>query len=393
MKGKKIILWVLAALLALILLLGGILLTVTLVQNRNTAMRYQGARADRGTLSCLASYYKYRYLSALNAAGVDAYDDPAFWDMELSEGVSYGDDLIKETDVYLRNVLVCAALYDSAGGGNPSSAVDAAVAEVLTYRADGDVATFNEACARYGFDYDAFRTAATLLYKTSRVKELLYGNEGIKTSSLSAECAEFLAEYAHVDLLFIRTADTFVLNADGKRETDENGNDLLRNLTAEEQYQRRQLIAGIREAIDGYHNDGDVQMSPTMFRTYLEKNGEGDPDYTGSGYYFREGSEFTAFFAEEFSDVVNTAVSMKIGDYAEVETSFGVCFLYRSAPAASANLLYAEEDMFSDFYADLADKLFLARLASLRDGVETGPAYAGFDVLSLPYNHLYIVRF
>ena len=132
-------------------------------------------------------------------------------------------------------------------------------------------------------------------------------------------------------------------------------------------------------------------MTPDAFEIYLEKS-DADPVANEKEYYFHESADATSEFAVEFPTIVNAALEMNVGEYIEVDTSAGICFICKCENTDGA---YAEDNpFFSDFYADAALYLYSEMLSEFVGEVKFKTAYDEIDVLSIPMTEeFYIVEF
>ena len=309
---------------AFVLIFGAILTTITVIRQQSYVVRYGGRGVNERALSYLALFVRYTYLSR---HGVPAARADAFWQTTDLDGNTHAQLLAAETRRYLAELLVCADLLDRAGGltAEEKGQIDDALADTLTHKAGGSEKAYDEAVLPLGFDFCAVREAYTLQYKASLARARYFGEDGSGIASESDYLRDFLLGYAHVDLLFLPLTD-------GER------------------------IENMREAI----RDGSV--SPEMFALYVERYNQSGVSVS-DGFYFFEGSVFTAEYAKVYPTVPEKALSMQIGAYDELPVRLiraaedgsatetdAICFLHRTAPSALAYLSDANAEMFSDFY-------------------------------------------
>lgn len=383
--------------LALVLIFGAVIGIITLVKNTNAVVKYEGLTMDKETASFFVTYYKYRYMSILSSLGVENVEDSrGFWnEIYEKEGVSYGELLTKSTEQYIRQIMVANYLFDNYARltSDDRDIINTARSELLTYKADGSKDRFNSEVSRYGFDYGSLKDAITMLYKANIAKNIIYGEDGSNLKNFPDLANEYLSEYTHVKLLYIRTETTFVLDEVGNRVVGDDGNDETRFLTDAEKAERQTLISEIRGYIEAAKVGGDIQMGEEMFDYYLEKHDEGDGDMHEDGYYFHENSAFTAEFSEVFKNVVDKSYAMEIGTYDEVNVDFGVCFIYKYEPTANVYASTLAEVCFTDFYSDAANVMFEKTLTELSADVIFTEKFKKIDIIALPYNYDYLPSF
>lgn len=387
-KNKALIIFV-SAFLAILLVFGGVMITLTAVANARSVAALGDVRLEAGEAAYFAAYYKTRYIAALKADKDIAFaDTDAFWSSNAANGKTYRENLDKGIEDYIRNVLVCSYLYDSkvALTRDEEQKIRAAAEEILEYRAGGDERTLNEMTAEYGFGYGDIKKAAVKLYKMQRVQALLYGADGKGCANLIEECEEHLESYTHVYLLFIRTSTKFV--------TDEDSGEVFEvALTDAEISARAAVIGSLREAIANKESGADMQITEQMFMDRLAEFGEDSDSLQRTGYYFRDGTRFTADATLEYPEIVEKSLKMSEGDFSEVVTDFGTCFIYKCAPVSGIYLTEGADSFFSDFYTTLSDKLFSENLADLSPEVSVKDKFYAINLGSLGYTSEYYVRF
>lgn len=380
---------------AVVLVVGASIGIAIGVKNANAMVKYDGLTLDRELTSYFVTYYKSVYMGLLSSSGIEVRDTEEFWNTIYVGNATYGDYLQAYTKKYLRELLVANHLYDSYSSytGEDRKTVNTAIEEILTYKANGDVKSFNSTASKFGFDFSTFKRAAVMLYKAHSAKEVIFGTDGAKMANYPDMCEDYLAAYSHVHLLFIRTENTFVLDEDGNRVQGDDGYDQVRDLTPEELADRQSAIDTISEAIAARGEGGDVQISPEMFATFQERYDEGDRDKHADGYYFSANSSYAREFSSKYKEVVDLALKMNADTYQMVKTDVGVCFIYKDTVDAGAYLT-SDKDFFTDFYSDGASVLFDNMLVELsKDAIISEKYKDSFDLIKLPYNYDLIPTF
>ena len=392
---KKILLTIVCIFLAIVLVFGIVFGIILAVKNSRAAVYCDGVRIGEGESRFLVSYYKYSFITRYKDR--NAQDTEDFWNSRYDAENTFGELLIKGAEDYIKRVAVSAYLFDSYCELTTLDEINVkkAIAETLDYKAEGDEEKFNSLTEEYGFDFEDFESAAYILYKAQNVMNRIYGENGSNMMSFPAECNEFFKNYSHVKLLFIRTEDKFELDDKGNRVQDkETGNDVLVPLTDAEKAERQALLAQIRAEIKAYDDrTNDVRMTPERFNVLLKNNDEGDPKMRNTGYYFSEDSAFSLEFAEVYPDIVKRSLLMEKDKYSEIEFDGGVCFIYKYANTDGAYTDTSEDGCFSDFFALAAESSFDMALDELLPKVELKDKYYGIDVISTPYNYVFVPRF
>ncbi len=366
--------------LSVIIVVGGVFGIIAAVRESRSVAKYGNAYLDGGAAKYLSVYYKHQLVDILKDNGIVAYDSYVFWQKEAEEGKTYGDILRESFGEYISSLLVANAIYDSYASfkSEQKEEVRLAAEGVLQRVAGGSVEKFNELAEIHGFDYDDFLSAAKYLYKAQLAKSAMYGADGSGIAAFTEDCKKYLSTYTHVDLIFIRLEDIFVLDGDGNMTYDDDGQVIVRPLTAEESAERQDTV----NKLNSYIAEGII--TPETFEYYLAKS-DGDADMSSTGYYFNKNAEATVEFAEQFPEVVELAYGMDIGGFAGVECPAvgGYCFIYKYNVAEGA---YANTDnpFFSDFYSDAAAYMYPAILTELSADAKLKDSFYGIDIVSVP---------
>ena len=390
MKTKKIWCIALSAFLAAVLLFGGGLLLLSAVRQSRAVAYYKSIRMEEGVCSYFASYYKGQYLTYLRRSGTAASDTPEFWAREDSEGVSYATRLSQGFSAYLKELLVTAALYDSAAtlSSAERTALSESAREMLDFRAEGSEKKFNELTAKYGFTYDDYEKAITILYKSSKAQSAIYGASYEKAPYICDLDGYVKKNYKRVYLLVLRTETRFVLDENGNRVT-EDGRDQITDLTQKEREERAALVATVRAQIENRQNglDGeDGMMTAGAFYSYIQKYDDADGRTYTDGYYFSEGSSYTAELAEAYPALVEKALSLSEGEYAEYRDGELVIFLAAAEMSGTPYTASINAPFFTDLYARAAKASFAETVALFLPDAVLKEAASGFDIVGIPYN-------
>ena len=295
-KKKNFLLIFVAAFAAVVLAFGIALGIVSGVKKSKTVVSFGGLMMDGEVTSFFVSQYKYSFMNMLSASGhKNVEDSPGFWNKDAGNGKTYGELLRESTKEYLAQVLVTNYLYNRYKSltSADKELISTAVRETVTYKADGSKDAFNKAVSEFGFSYSSYKTAASMMYKAMFAKSLVCGDGGANLKDEREIVEEYLSEYTHVKLLFIRTETTFVLDSDGNRVVENDGTYATRDLTDSEKTERQQLISEIRGYIENAKNEQNNAMGAEMFDWYLKNNDEGDVKSHDYGYYFHESSGFS----------------------------------------------------------------------------------------------------
>ena len=376
---------------AVVLVFGGVLGIIVAVRNANAVVSYGRVKVDEGALRYLSASYKVSYMRALRSNGITVSDTESFWNSTDASGKTMGELYNESFEEYIRSLVSACNIFMSQSSytAEDKERVKATVDEVLKYKAEGSKEKFNEITEAYGFDYDDFCSAAELLYKADRAKTIVYGEEGKNLANFPNECEKYLKTYTHVSLIFVRDKEIFVLDEEGNYVYDENGNVKTREMTEEEKAERQGVIDNLTAAIEARKNGGDGQITPEMFEIYLEKS-NGDSSMHKKGYYFNKNASATDEFSSAFPEVVERAFEMELYDYAKVDCSIGVCFIYKYDVTEGA---YDDSEnlFFSDFYSDAANFLYTEVLETYSPEVKVKDAFYETDYSSIPLLSKFII--
>lgn len=400
---KKIIPIVVISLLVLVILLGIVFGVMALIREAGAVVSYGGVTVSPGVAGYLISTYKTTHIENLKrelvGTGIQFMDTEVFWAETKPEGdITFGDELKAECEAYVRSTVVCAYLFDRVATLTAADreTINTGITEVLDIKAGGSVGKFNEMSEAMGFNFEDFKAATELLYKAERAKTAIYGVDGknLMASSNVSLCEKYLSSMSHVKLLFIRTEDRFTYDEEGNRVT-ENGIDKLVPLSDEEKAARAEDIALIKKMIENIKTGEGTEMSPEAFDTwytYRENMYNDDPKNASLGYYFGDLSSYTAEFSKAYPTVVKEALAMELGEYSMVETSSGVCFIYKYEPVKYAYTVTALEHFFTDFYIDAASYHLAASVEELATEVAVKDGFFEIDPRDIKYNSIFKLR-
>lgn len=393
-KNKTAII-IIAAALGAILLLGVILGVVLVVREAGAVVSYGGVTITEGVASYIASTTKATYIGSLRDKGIEAYDDAQFWQSEYKDGMTYKDDFARQLEGYIRRVAVSAYLFDrhTALDSAARAWINEKTTEVLDHTAGGSISAFNKEAEPMGFTYSDFCLATELLYKAERAVNAVYGEGGVglATDANLYICEEYLKEYAHVKLLYIRTSDKFLTDDNGNRVV-ENGKDVLTPLSNDEKAARLKHIAEISAAIDALKTGGNGRITEQYFNSFYEYYND-EPEYSKSGYYFKSGAAYTEWYRENvYSDVVDMALSMNVGEFEIVKRDEAVIVIYRTECPTGAYMAYGLEDFFVDFYERCATEHLYDMVTELLPEVVVKDAYHNINLVKIYQNTKFKIK-
>ena len=391
-RSKRVFLIFTSAFLGCILLVGIIFGAIGIAKNTSAVMKYKNVYLGDGVASYLATSYKYDMMSSLTRMGIECYDSEYFWGSESEDGKTWGEVLAESTEKYLGRVIVGSYLFDRNARltKNDKAVIEKAVDEVIAYRADGSVDTFNEMAKDMGFTYRDFKKAVEMLYKYEMAESVIFGYDGaaLKSGGFALECEAYFEEaYSRVKLMFIRT--------EGEYATDpETGKQVYSEYDEATKAKIQEKIEYIRTLIYNTENDLVAEgMNEETFDWYIQNDHPTGTANDTEGYYFSSESSYSQEFAMDAPEVVRLALSMDVGHYAECEVDIGVCFIYKCETEAGAYDRIGLAHFFGDFYEKASSYVYSASLDAYLEGVTVKEKYNADAVITKPYNQKLNVKF
>ncbi len=371
--------------LAIILGFGGMYLITRGIRSARAMMSRGEISVDLGTVNYLSAYYKMKYLNSFRMMGMNADDSREFWEKEMADGITYGEDFEEKFEKYLRTLIVAADTYHTDHGytADDRIAVKYAVDTILAEYAEGSVSVFNESAKQFGFDYNDFQNAAAIFYKANGAMELIYGVDGGKIYEFPEICAQHFSEYSQVSLLFIRLDGIYLTDENGDYLYDAEGQPALRNLTDEEYAQRIALYNELNKKVADGNTDAEE------FLALLEKS-DGDGKYRLTDYYFHTESKITAEYSAQYGEVVSTALQMSPGEMRSAKIDGGVCFIFKHEISTNG---YENSDnpFLEDFAKNAAPHQYEQMVAPFLSAVRIYKSYESYSPLNIPeINDFYI---
>ncbi len=374
-RNNKILIAFVCIFLSVVLIFGGTLGIIMYINDANAVVKLGNVGMDEGVVRVFASHYKSVYLSTFGAS-----DTEKFWSSIGADGKTHKENYLLGFENYLSGKMAGYNLVKSSGSVSEEDTniiKDKTDAFLFVY---GSKEEFNKKTEKYGFDYDDFVKAMEIDYASTLAFKIMYGSDGsnLKTSDAStlAECDKYLANYTRIRVIVFSSEKILAKNDEGKY--------VERDLTNAEKAEREQLAAELREAIRRREAGESGYIDVEMFNEYMKKSDTAD-GRDGVGYYLNKNSAETLAFAQGQPEIAEAAFKMEVGEFSEVKTADGVCFIYRCAPEARA---YQNNDdpFFSDFYLNLATELYNESVELLSKEADFRESYYEIDLLSIPEN-------
>ena len=371
-KKNRTLLTIVCIFVSIVVCFGGALITATLVRNARYVASYDGYGMDEGVVRYFASAYKMDYIANLPPQeAARAERDEGFWDSIPAGGdITYGEDLKRGFENYVRNILVASSLFVSLSDGYESE-IEKALSHIASDPSiGGDIDLLNEKLLPYGFDYDDISTAAEMYYRYLNACRAVYGEFGERISV--AGCSEYLKTYSHVKMIFVNS-DSLANNVGGCADD----------------------IAALRSAME------QGLASEEQFNLYMKHNSINLEGGVDGEYYFHVNSNFTVKLGNSdksddegsIHSVLERALTMQLGEFAEAKYPNGVCFIYKYEPEQGVYSKTDYEIYFEDFYTDAAEYLYDKEVAELLPKVKIKDSFYETDIVSIPKNVFYRVKF
>ncbi len=327
-------------------------------------------------------YWMSSYKGVFSQTYADYADNDSFWEKELSNGqtvVAYLNGLVRDN---VMRTMVCAELYDKAGGRLSDGAlqeIDGLLDKLESTYADGSRNAFNALLAEYGINRDILREIYVMEEKVSALQDMLFASGG--TLSLTDEDREAYCRknYVHAYLIMINDAFRYEKNEDGSFVRDETTGDLkTRALTPEEAEVEANRISVIKAALSG---GADFKTVMNLYSEAAEYYGGADP--YPEGYFLTGGMDF-------ITGVVTAAFDAEVGQWRVVSSDRGTFFVYRDEMPAGAWKNAVNADFFPSYDDTVRTAKFVDYLAPELGKVQTDEnALAAWSLKDVSPNYRY----
>ena len=252
------------------------------------------------------------------------------------------DRLYEIADINIRKSLIAAAMFDRLGLQLDTLArnqINAAM-EQLVSDAGGTREALNEMAAPYGIDYDGLKTAISYEQKAAALLSYLFGDKGLYAITDEQYEAYYQQNYRRVRVLTVLYV-TYQLDEDGERIFDEKKQSYVYIRKSGAALEAQQAKAAAVRAGVAYNLSDESFLS--LMKTYNEDTVK--EDAYPNGYYFTTGVDYSAYIPE----IPAAALALRDGEVIEVESEYGVHFIYAPGNDKGAYADEKNEDFFTDF--------------------------------------------
>lgn len=298
---------------------------------KDAVMSYESVQIDEQTYCFWFSYYKMQAMSSYGISGKN--DTEEFWRSEISDGVSYGEYFTRQIDERIKAKVIATYLYDVLEVGLPDYAteeIDEYLEAMLDYVADGNIDEFNEIAEKYNTSYEAVKKAAECDYKAELLFTVMYGDGSYVSDEKKSEY--YKENYHRVKVVFVNT----------KTRPDPDNPSAVLSLTQEEKGEKLTLAARVEEKL----SDGvDYSEFEDLMAIYS--------DDTASSYY-KNGFYLCAATDYPVPELVDVAASLDAGEYAKLESDYGIHFVLKYPLDEKAYENDDNADWFEDFSYDVS---------------------------------------
>ncbi len=252
------------------------------------------------------STYKGVFLQTLGTTT----DNPAYWTVEMAEGVTYGDyfDVMALSGIMTNAVSL--QLFNEYGltlTKEEIASVDDNINQLIS--SVGSKNALNSYLAAYGVNLSMLRTVKLNSLKAAKLQDYLYGENGIDSAG-DEEIAKYYSDnYYRAKFIVIRSDKDYVRDENGEVILDEEaGSYKTYELTEAEVAEKKALAEDLNLRITSGEDFEELLGEYTMDMGML---------YFEDGYYFNAASTFVA------EDVKTAVASMAVGEIKFIETDHG----------------------------------------------------------------------
>ena len=311
-------------------------------------MSYEGVEIDEQTYCFWFSYYKMQAMSAFGITGKN--DTPEFWQSEITDGVSYGDYLTAMIDDRIKAKVISAYLYEVLDTPLPDYAIeeiDEYMSAMLDYVAYGDLSEFEDIAKKYHTSYEAVKKAAELDYKAELLFAVMYGDGSYVSDAQKEEYYE--QSFHRVKSIYINTST---------KQVTEDGKTVTVALTDDEKAEKLYFAENIENKLS---SGVDYDEFEHMLSLYSDDTAS---THYENGFYLSAKTDYPV------PELVTAALSLEVGEYARIESKYGIHFILKYPLDERAYEKEENADWFGDLEADAAmaqfDKIILESINEVK---------------------------
>ncbi len=303
--------------------------------------------------------------------------DETVWDQTSGDGKTYNEIFTGFVKQNAMTLLCVLHEFDNLKLKLPQSeidAIDSTMETILKERAEGNKAALNSELAQYGVNYDILREIYVIEAKMNYLRDYLYGTNGTEPISDNVKNEYYNNNYARIKQIFFYTANKPVTDDEGNYVYDEDGYVQTRDYTEEELAEQKNKASAAMTSLTA-GQDFDLLMA--------SQNEDDAAKTYPNGYYLTKSSQYV-------EEVIDAAFSLGEGEFAMVESEYGIHIVKRLPLEEKGYASVINEDFFSDFEETLTTEVFTARLSKYESDIKINEELISeYDVKSSVANTAY----
>lgn len=356
---------------------GAALLTTTLLASALlTACRSGGeATLSYGNSAITDNQFTY-YLATYKNVYLNSYSDvsdtDSFYSDVLFDGQTGEEYLFNQTVENVAMTLICMELFDQNGlklDSSVTSAVDGYIQSFIDDYAAGDKKALNRKLAEYGINVEMLREIYLNEEKGAALYDYLFGDDGIVGVTDEERDAYYRDNYIRIRHIYVNNKFYYETTEEGYASYDADGNLITHPYEGEALAAKNATVAAIESAVE------DGVDFEEIYSLYSEDQ------YYQNGYYLTRQTDF-------IDEVQQSAFDLAPGEYARVESDYGVHFILRLELDEKPWEDDANADFFDGFEEDVRSDAFVQYVRQyLPDVVKNEEKLAEYSVQNSAINY------
>lgn len=326
---------IIAAVLATVMLLCS---AASCASSGTAILEYGKSKITVNMYSYWLSRYKAIYLYTF---GVN--DTTEFWTTEIATGITAETYLGAIALQGVMSTLVCMEIFDNLGlklSAEVIEAIDNYIADLIVEHGGGSKSKFNNEVSVFGVNDRILKQIYIAEEKASQLFDYYYGTNGTEKITDLHRDEYYKATYAKIQHLYINTKKEYVLDEEGNRVYDSEGNVKTQDMTGAVLAEKEKIIADI---------DARLAEGASFEELWAEYS---EDKYYENGYYL------TASTSGFVNEVVTAAFTMEVGETEKITTSSGTHYVKKYDLDEKAYTNEKNSDFFGDFDSYVAQSFF-----------------------------------
>ena len=290
------------------------------------------------------AYYKAGFYASFAGYGlVDGEYDESVWDQSADGKNTLGEQVTEHVDSLIKEMLVCAKLFDQLGLSNDANVkkqIEELVDELLKSDMDkaGSRQELNAILGVYGMNINTLRRVFEYEAKASVVADRLFGEGGEYAVTDTEREQYYQQNYHRAKHILITNDEKYVLDDNGDPKIDiYTGRYVTEELTEEEKAEKQKLAQDILSRCE----------SGEDFEALAEEyNEDGGKSVYTDGYFVTADSLFDTKY-------LTAVLTMEEGEVKLVSTSYGLMIIKKYPLEAGLWKNEANSVFFSDIDANI----------------------------------------